>query len=179
MAIYQPITIFAAAFEEQIEGTASPFLMMITERLVTELVNGAIEGTSLFVVNISVGGSNAINIVIDGDEGVGIDDCKKVSRAVEGALDREEEDFSLDVKSAGVGQPFVMPRQFIKYLNRPIEVLMKDGKQINGIMLSYNENEMKVEPRVDPGKGRKIKVLDPVVLNLCEIRETKSAITFK
>jgi hypothetical protein len=46
-------------------------------------------------------------------------------------------------------------------------------------MLSYNEQEMGVEPRVDPGKGRKVKVLEPVVLNLSDIRETKSAITFK
>lgn len=153
--------------------------MMITEQEVTELVNAAIEDTNLFVVSISVGGSNAINIVIDGDEGVGIGDCKMVSRGVEGAFDREEEDFSLDVKSAGVGLPFVMPRQFRKYLNRPIEIMMNDGKQMNGIMLSYDETEMKVEPRIDPGKGRKIKVLEPVVLNLSDIRETKSAITFK
>ncbi|MFT4526531.1 MAG: ribosome maturation factor RimP, partial [Bacteroidia bacterium] len=89
----------------------SPFLMMITEQEVTELVNAAIEDTNLFVVSITVSGSNAINIVIDGDDGVGIGDCKKVSRGVEGAYDREEEDFSLDVKSAGVGLPFVMPRQ--------------------------------------------------------------------
>jgi ribosome maturation factor RimP len=157
----------------------SPFLMMITEQEVTELVNAAIEDTNLFVVSITVSGSNAINIVIDGDDGVGIGDCKKVSRGVEGAYDREEEDFSLDVKSAGVGLPFVMPRQFRKYLNRPIEIMMNDGKQMNGIMLSYDEKEMEVEPRVDPGKGRKVKVLDPVVLNLNDIRETKSAITFK
>lgn len=153
--------------------------MMITEQQVAELVNAAIEDTNLFVVSLSVGGSNAINIVIDGDDGVGIDDCKKVSRGVEGAFDREEEDFSLDVKSAGVGVPFVMPRQFKKYLNRPIEIVMNDGKQMNGIMLSFNETELEVEPRIDPGKGRKVKVLDPVVLNLSDIRETKSAITFK
>jgi ribosome maturation factor RimP len=153
--------------------------MMITEKQITGLVNAAIEGTNLFVVSISVGSSNAINIVIDGDDGVGIGDCKKVSRGVEGAFDREEEDFSLDVKSSGVGQAFVMPRQFKKYVNRHIEVMMNDGKQINGIMLSYNEQEMGVEPRVDPGKGRKVKVLEPVVLNLSDIRETKSAITFK
>jgi hypothetical protein len=72
-----------------------------------------------------------------------------------------------------------MPRQYKKYVNRHIEVMMNDGKQINGIMLSYNEQEMGVEPRVDPGKGRKVKVLEPVVLNLSDIRETKSAITFK
>ena len=153
--------------------------MMITEQQVTELVNAAIEDTNLFVVSISVGGSNAINVVIDGDHGVGIGDCKKVSRGIEGNFDREEEDFSLDVKSAGVGLPFVMPRQFRKYLNRPIEILMNDGKQMNGIMLSYNETEIEVEPRINPGKGRKVKVLDPVVLNLKDIRETKSAITFK
>ena len=153
--------------------------MMITEQQVTELVNAAIEDTNLFVVSISVGGSNAINVVIDGDHGVGISDCKKVSRGIEGNFDREEEDFSLDVKSAGVGRPFVMPRQFRKYLNRPIELLMNDGKQMNGIMLSYNETEIEVEPRINPGKGRKVKVLDPVVLNLKDIRETKSAITFK
>ena len=153
--------------------------MMITEQRVTKLVNAAIGGTKLFMVSVSVGGSNTINIVIDGDDGVGIDDCKKVSRGVEGAFDREEEDFSLDVKSAGVGQPFLMPRQFRKYLNRPIEVLMNDGGRMNGIMLSYDEKEIKVEPRIDPGKGRKVKVLDPVVLVLNDIRETKSAITFK
>ncbi len=166
-------------FDDKVEGTASPFLMMITEQTVRELVEGAMEGTQLFVVNITVGGGNTINIVIDGDDGVGIDDCKKVSRAVEGAFDREVEDFSLDVKSAGVGQAFVLPRQYRKYLNRAVEVVMNDGKLLTGIMLNYDETEVEIEPRVDPGKGRKVKILDPVTINLSEIRETKSAITFK
>ena len=166
-------------FDDKVEGTASPFLMMITEQKVRELVEEAMLESSLFAVEITVGGGNAINIVIDGDDGVGIDDCKKVSRAVEGSFDREVEDFSLEVRSAGVGQPFVLPRQYMKYLNRPVEVVMNDGKLVEGIMLNYNETELEVEPRINPGKGRKVKVLEPVTINLAEIRETKSAITFK
>ena len=85
------------------------------EEKVTELLQKALEeNPSLFLISLTVTNQNQITVVIDGDKGVSVEDCMTISRAIEHNLDREEEDFSLEVLSAGVSEPLSSIRQYKK-----------------------------------------------------------------
>ena len=87
---------------------------MITKEKILSLANQHLEGTNMYVTGIKIGSDNHINVFLDGDEGVTIKDCVGVSRAIEGNLDREKEDYALDVSSHGATTPLIMPRQYKK-----------------------------------------------------------------
>jgi len=96
------------------------------KKKVTELLNNALEEDgNLFLIDFSISLDNKINVVIDGDNGVTVQDCIKISRAIEHDLDREEEDFSLEVASAGAASPMVLPRQYQKNIGRKLKVRKK------------------------------------------------------
>lgn len=106
------------------------------------------ENTPLFVVEVKCSADNEIEILVDSDGSVNIDDCVALSRAVEADFDREAEDFSLTVMSAGIGRPLKVYRQYAKLVGRPVEVLLKNGTKIvatlsaatpGSITLSYEE----------------------------------------
>ena len=71
---------------------------------------------------------------IDGDNGVNIDDCIELSRAIEGNLNRDEEDFELNVSSAGADQPLKLTRQYRKNVGRDLEVVTLDGEKAEGVL---------------------------------------------
>ena len=100
---------------------------MIDVTRVREIAETQMEGTDLFVVEVRVSPANEIVVTVDSDTQVGIDRCVELSRSIEGALDREQEDFELTVMSAGIGQPLKMLRQYRKLIGRPVEVILKDG----------------------------------------------------
>ena len=105
---------------------------MIEKIKILELVNTALEGTDKFLVNLKITPDNRIYIDIDGDNGVTIDDCIELSRAVESQLDRDVEDFALDVSSAGADQPLKLTRQYRKNVGRDLEVVTFDGERAEG-----------------------------------------------
>ncbi len=161
---------------------------MIPESKIKELVEARIEGTKLFVVDISVSASNKINVLIDGYNGVTINDCIDVSRGVEHNLDREDQDFELEVSSAGLDMPFLVPEQYKKNLGRAIKVYTHDGRKHEG-QLCYVDNE-KIEITYEEKvrvEGRKKKELVTQVEGYFfesdqkekKIRDTKVIISFK
>jgi ribosome maturation factor RimP len=155
---------------------------MITVAQITDLVQPLTVDTDLFIVSIHVNVGNAIEVLVDRDGGLSIDDCKKVSRAVEGALDREVEDFSLEVSSPGVGKPLVVKRQYFKNVGREVAVKTLDGQKIEGQLLEANEENIKVqykEKETVPGKKTKKWVEKNIVLPYNEIKETIIKISFK
>ena len=90
---------------------------------VEKLLNDALaEKPSLFLIDLSITGANQIRVILDGDEGVSVQDCIDISRAIEHNLDREEEDFSLEVHSAGVSEPLTMVRQYKKNIGRFLQL---------------------------------------------------------
>ena len=107
---------------------------MIEKIKILELVNNALEGSDKFLVNLKVTSDNRIYVDIDGDNGVTIDDCIELSRAIEGQLDRDEEDFALDVSSAGADQPLKLTRQYRKNVGRELEVVTVDGERAEGTL---------------------------------------------
>lgn len=125
---------------------------------VTDLLEAAlIERPDLFLIEFSIVGENQIKVVIDGDKGVLVEDCMFVSRAIEHNLDREEQDFSLEVMSAGATSPLVHERQYKKNLNRVLHVRTDSG-EIEGTLVQVADNDITLNWKVrEPkpiGKGK-------------------------
>ncbi len=112
-------------------GQKSPLFIqnMVFKEKVAELVNAALEERpSLFLIDLSISDSNKITVILDGDNGVNLQDCIDVSRAVEHNLDREEQDFSLEVASAGATSPLKNIRQYKKNIGRILKVKTAEGE---------------------------------------------------
>jgi len=171
------------------EGTQQvPFLMMIAESTIRQLVEQKIEGTDRFIVSLSVQPSNSIKVFIDAVEGLDVNDCISVSRHIEGNLDREKEDFELEVSSPGLGEPFMHPLQYRKNVGRTVKVITTGGRHIEGTLTAFNDEKLTVLPdRAGNGKGKKKKPAGrkgredagPIELPLSEITEAKTVISFK
>ena len=155
---------------------------MIDVTRVREIAETQMEGTDLFVVEVRVSPANEIVVTVDSDTQVGIDRCVELSRSIEGALDREQEDFELTVMSAGIGQPLKMLRQYRKLIGRPVEVILKDGGKIVGNLTDASETSIDVEyeERVAvEGKKRKQLVTTRRELSLDEVKSTCEYLDFK
>lgn len=155
---------------------------MIDVTRVREIAETQMEGTDLFVVEVRVSPANEIVVTVDSDTQVGIDRCVELSRSIEGALDREQEDFELTVMSAGIGQPLNMLRQYRKLIGRPVEVILKDGGKIVGNLTDASDDSIVVEyeERVAvEGKKRKQLVMTRRELSLDEVKSTCEYLDFK
>ena len=149
---------------------------------VREIVETKLEGTDMFVVECVCNPSNEIMLTLDSDTRVTIDACAELSRAVNEAFDRDEEDFSLTVASAGIGEPLKLVRQYLKIVGSPIEVLLTSGIKFlgtldaadeQGITISYDE-KVAVE-------GKKRKELQHTVRTYAysEIKTAKEYLDYK
>ena len=109
---------------------------------VKNLLNEALEERSdLFLIDFTISNDQSINIIIDGDNGVRVEDCMFISRAIEHNIDREEHDFSLEVASNGATAPLVLPRQFVKNIGRTLDVRTKTESIEAALINASNEGE--------------------------------------
>lgn len=158
---------------------------MISKTKVLELVNERIEelDNGLFVVELSISPSNVIQVELDKYEGfVSVDDCIRVSRNVEHNLDREEEDFELQVSSAGLDKGLRVFAQYKKNIGRDVKVKLNEGGSLEGELIAASENEIVVRTsRKERIEGRKKKetIIEDHALPMGEIKETKIVISFK
>lgn len=107
---------------------------MIDKNVVTRIVDEWLEGKDYFLVDVAVSPEDKIVVEIDHAEGVWIDDCVELSRYIESKLDREEEDYELEVGSAGIGQPFKVLQQYLIHIGKEVEILTKEGKKLEGVL---------------------------------------------
>lgn len=98
-----------------------------------------------FLVDVTITPDNSIVVEIDQAEGVWIDDCVDLSRFIESAMDRDVEDYELEVGSAGIGQPFKVLQQYINHIGQEVEVLPKSGTKLKGILISADEKGFAVK----------------------------------
>ncbi|TWP30986.1 ribosome assembly cofactor RimP [Apibacter muscae] len=114
------------------------------------------ERTDIFLISCKISADNKIEVIIDGDEGISIQDCLQCSRAIENNLDREEEDFALSVYSAGVTNPLILPRQYKKNLGRELKVFLEGGKEINGVLEQVKDDKITLtwKERIPKEKGK-------------------------
>ena len=115
---------------------------MITTESITDLIAQHIEGSDVFLVEVLVKPGNAIRVHVDSPEGISIDECVKISRFVNESLDRDVEDYSLEVSSPGLGGSFRVKQQYEKNVGRDIEVLYTDGIKVKGKLVSVEEKRI-------------------------------------
>ena len=155
---------------------------MIDKNIISQLVEEKLASSDNFLVDVVIKPGNLIVIEIDNDEGVCIDDCAELSRYVESYLDREVEDFELEVGSAGITSPFKVLRQYVKNIGNEVEMLLKNGTKLSGVLKDANESGVVVtiEKQVKPeGAKRKITVEEDLSYTFEEIKYTKYLIRFK
>ncbi len=141
-------------------GTYSPLCFwkkMIKKETIERIVNQHLDGTDLFVVIITVTEKNDITIMVDGDRGVTVADCIILNRYVEQQLDRDTEDYSVEVSSYGVGNPLLMPRQYLKNTGRLLEVHLSDGSVHTGRIRSADDEGVDIETVASEKKGKEKK----------------------
>ena len=153
---------------------------MFKETVEKLLANGLKERQDLFLIDLSISNDNTIKVIIDGDHGVTVDDCVFISRAIEHNLDREDQDFSLEVASAGAAAPLVNLRQYLKSIGRDLEVATTDGS-FKGTLVKADEQKITLnwkarEPK-PIGKG-KVTVQKQAEIAYEDIVEAKVMIKF-
>lgn len=149
---------------------------------VERLVDQSLEKRpDLFLVKLTVNPDYSIRVTLDGDQPVSVDDCVEISREIEGNLDREKDDFSLEVMSAGVTAPLELPRQYMKNVGRKLKVRTLDNRyKANLIHADENEIELQWKQREPKPTGKgKHTVQKQVKLPYNEIKEATVMITFK
>ena len=125
---------------------ASFYKSMTFKNKVQEALDAAlVERENLFLIDFTINDANKISVVLDGDFGVNLQDCIDVSRAVEGDLDREEQDFSLEVASAGVSSPLKLVRQYKKNIGRTIKVKTISSEEIEAKLVIADDEKITLE----------------------------------
>ncbi|HKJ78016.1 MAG TPA: ribosome assembly cofactor RimP, partial [Prolixibacteraceae bacterium] len=119
---------------------------MVDKTLVEKLVKEKLE-EKMFLVGISVSSSNKINVFVDSFDGLTIDHCVKISRHVEHSLDREQEDFELQVSSPGLTESFVVKEQYVKNIGRGLEIVANDGQNFSGELKEAGQEKILLESR--------------------------------
>lgn len=154
---------------------------MTFKEKVSSVVNEAlVQKPSLFLIDLVITDAYKIIVTLDGDNGVILQDCIDISRAIEGGLDREEQDFSMEVASAGATSPLKMPRQFKKNIGRRLKVTTAAEKieanitdaNYEFIVLEWSAREPK-----QVGKGKET-VQKRVEVKYEDIKEAIVIITF-
>ena len=118
---------------------------MIDKFKVLDIVKDVLEGSDKYLVNMKITPDNRIFVDIDGDNGINIDDCIEVSRAIENSLNRDEEDFELNVSSAGADSPLKMPRQYRRHVGRELNVTPFDGEQVEGTLMEADDQHFVIK----------------------------------
>ena len=107
---------------------------MIDKELLKQTIDSAIAGTDLYVVDITVSPANDIVVEVDSPTAVDIDECAAITRAVEAAFDRDADDYSLEVGSAGITSDFKVRGQYEKNVGKDVELLTRDGRKLHGVL---------------------------------------------
>ena len=152
------------------------------KKTVEDLLQNALnERQDLFLIDFSLSGDNAIKIVIDGDNGVLVEDCMFISRAIEHNIDRDEHDFSLEVLSSGAASPLTLPRQYHKHIGRNLEIKTIEGDNLEGELAVVNDEgvvlKWKTREPKPVGKG-KVTVTKEAKVAFNDIKEAKVKIKF-
>ena len=151
---------------------------MITKDIISALTNEALADSDRFLVDVKVKPGNVIEVYIDSDTAVNIDNCVEVSRFIESKLDRDVEDYELNVMSYGLAGALKLDRQLQKYVGKDVEVKTKETGKLQGKMVSFDAEKVEILPA--PKKTSKKKPSEePVILFFDrKTAEIKPAIIF-
>ena len=155
---------------------------MITQERVTKLIEDKIAGNDMFIVDVTVRPGNVIDVTLDSDSGLTIEACTEVHRHLLHEMDREVEDYSLEVSSPDLTKPLQVVRQYMKNVGRDLAVKKADKTKIEGELIGANETGiiLKTAQKEEvPGKKGKKLVEREINLEYADIAEAKIMIRFK
>ena|ERR1035437_2098589 len=152
---------------------------MISKEKIRYLVDEKLS-EDMFIVDITFGLGNSISVSVDSDSGISIDKCVAISRHIEHNLDRETEDFSLEVTSPGLTTPFKILRQYYKNIGQEVEVVVRTGEKQFGTLKSANPEGFELEVLTkEKVNGTKIPVAKSLVYTFEQIKTVNLVISFK
>ena len=155
------------------------YFIKMDKTLVVEIVENYLKNSDKYLIDVKLEPGDRIVVEIDGDTPVAIDDCIALTKHIESQLDRDVEDFELEVGSAGISQPFKVLRQYRNAAGREVETLLKTGKKHTGTLKAANENsiDLTVKKYIKPeGAKRKMTIEEDLTFDYSEIKYTKYVI---
>ena len=154
---------------------------MIDQEKLEVLVREAVSQEDAFLVDLQHEEGDKIRLEVDRPGGISLSSLTNISRHIEGALDRDEYDFSLEVASPGVGTPFKVPEQYAANLGRAVKVMLIDGTELKGDMTKVDNHQIVLswKERVpkEKGKGKRTVEIEREV-DLKDIKQTKLEVRF-
>lgn len=152
---------------------------MINSEHVIAILNELIDPNVHFIVDVKVSSSKIrrkITVLIDTDEGIGIDECSKISRSLGNRLDEEiEEAYTLEVSSPGIDTPLLLKRQYLKNFGKALKVTTLDGQEIKGKLINADKTNIIVLPEK---KKKEKKEPAEITLNFNDIKEARVQVSF-
>ena len=148
---------------------------MIQKEKVSEIVEKYLEGKKYELIDVRVSGDNEIQVEIDAYEGVDVDFCAELNQYIQSQLDREVEDYELEVGSVSLTAPFKTKMQYEKNVGHDVEVLGKDGKKYRGVLVEVNDTDFSIDTEVMEaveGKKKKQKVVKTLCFKYEEVKYT-------
>jgi len=150
---------------------------MIEKQKIEGLVEEYIRGSALFLVSVKVSNANRIIVLADKNEGITIDECAAIHKHIENGLDRNKEDFELQVSSPGLDVPFGVIEQYFKNEGKKVEVVDIDGSKYAGRLKNVTTGGFEIETEIKI-KGKTIELKD-ISFNFEQIKSTRVILTIK
>jgi ribosome maturation factor RimP len=151
----------ALLFEDTLRGLIVPSFIvkpeMINQEQIAKVIEEILAGTDKFLVEVLIQQVNKITVFFDGDNGVTISDCQKLSRILEERLDRDYSDYQLTVSSAGMDRPIKLLRQYKNRIGKELEVISITGERISGVLVNADEKSIELEHPVKNPKKELVK----------------------
>lgn len=152
---------------------------MIDKKEIEDLCKSTLTETQ-FLVEIKISNNNDIFVTIDDFNGLEIEECRRISRFIEENLDRDKEDFSIEISSPGLTNPFKVPEQYQKSLNKEVEVILKTGEKITGTLTTIRDDEIIISYSYFAKMANKKQQISEISkIKFKDIKSTKSVISFK
>lgn len=154
---------------------------MISKDSLLKIVENILQEKELFLVDVKCSVNNEVEVIVDGIKGVSITDCIDISKDIESNLNRDIEDYELTVASAGIGDPLKLTAQYLKHENKEVEVVLKNGDKISGIMTKPNDNNFCItysKKVLEEGQKRKVTKEFTDIINRDDVKSTRLVIKF-
>lgn len=175
------VSLFLVFETHRIQETYRKNKYMIDKKALTEFIEDKLKGTDYFPVEVKVSKDNEIKVEIDSTGNADIDFCIGLSRQIEEAFPRDNEDYELEVGSAGLTSPFKVKRQFTKNIGNEVEVLAKNGKKYTGELLEVNDNDFKIVTIVkvkEEGKKKAVATPTEMIFTYDDVNSVKYLLKF-
>ena len=150
---------------------------MIEKSKIEKLVNEFVSDKGIFLVTVKVSSTNRISVFADTLKGITIDECVAIHRHLEKSLDRDAEDYELQVSSPGLDMPFSVIEQYYKNEGQKVEVVTADGEKFSGVLRNVTSGGFELESEVR-AKG-KLKEIRQQSFNFDQVKSVKTILTIK